>query len=231
MGWGWDPPPPSSAQSGAPPGRAAAPRCPPGCRGAGAAAALPYAEPHAKGISCNNSPPCPTPAPLQGNGAAYGVTAPSPPSCWGGTPILSLSPLHPAPKVCTPPTVGSAGDGGVPHGARLGQKKQSLVLCTGGTKDPPRPQTQPAQPSPSVACRGGGTLGSERWDSPHSKRKYSWESPRPVQSSLDPKTHLGTAKRKVPPGPPLGDKGGLEVGGSPPRPPPGQSPLGALPGR
>lgn len=146
MGWGWDPPPPSSAQSGAPPGRAAAPWCPPGCRGAGAAAALPYAEPHAKGISCNNSPPCPTPAPLQGNGAAYGVTAPSPPSCWGGTPILSLSPLHPAPKVCTPPTVGSAGDGGVPTAPVWGKKSKVWCSALGAPKillDPKHSQHSP----------------------------------------------------------------------------------------
>lgn len=207
MGWGWDPPPPSSAQSGAPPGRAAAPRCPPGCRGAGAAAALPYAEPHAKGISCNNSPPCPTPAPLQGNGAAYGVTAPSPPSCWGGTPILSLSPLHPAPKVCTPPTVGSAGDGGVPHGARLGQKKQSLVLCTGGTKDPPGPQTQPAQPSPSVACRGGGNSGLREVGFPPLQKKIQLGEPPPCAKLSGPQNAFGYGEKESSPwAPPWGQR-------------------------
>lgn len=160
-----------------------------------------------KAFPATTPPPCPTPAPLQGNGAAYGVTAPSPPSCWGGTPILSLSPLHPAPKVCTSATVGSAGDGGVPHGARLGQKKQSLVLCTGGTKDPPRPQTQPAQPSPSVACRGGGNSGLREVGFPPLQKKIQLGEPPPCAKLSEPQNAFGYGEKESSPwAPPWGQR-------------------------
>lgn len=142
MGWGWDPPPPPSRRElragSAPPSRAAAPRCPPGCRGAGAAAALPYAEPHAKGISCNK--PFLPPPPHPGTPAACGVTPPSPLGFWGGHPNHEPDP---PPKSVHPSNCGvwgAAGDGGGPHGACLGQKSKVWCSALGAARTLPDPK-------------------------------------------------------------------------------------------
>lgn len=185
MGWGWDPPPPPSRRElragSAPPSRAAAPRCPPGCRGAGAAAALPYAEPHAKGISCNK--PFLPPPPHPGTPAACGVTPPSPLGFWGGHPNHEPDP---PPKSVHPSNCGvwgAAGDGGVPTVPAWGKKAKFGAPHWGQRGPSQTPNTA------STALFIGSMQGKETQcsgrkrkeeGSPSPKNKHSWGCPRPA---------------------------------------------------